>query len=40
MDEARVIPLHGRENGDRPARRPAPRRGTTPKADASIHPLH
>ena len=40
MDEARVIPLHGRENGDRPARRSPPRRGTTPKAEASIHPLH
>jgi 1-acyl-sn-glycerol-3-phosphate acyltransferase len=43
VDEARVIPLHGPDNGrdagERPARRAAARRATAPSVDASIHPL-
>jgi 1-acyl-sn-glycerol-3-phosphate acyltransferase len=40
VDEARVIPLHGRDNGERPPRRSAARRSTAPKAHAAVHPLH
>ena len=40
MDEARVIPLHGREDGDGPGRRRPERRPSEAQLDASIHPLH
>ena len=40
MDEARVIPLHGRDDGDRTQRRKVARRDAAANADASIHSLH
>ena len=39
MDEARVIQLHGRDGGERPAGRPAGRGRAHAQADASIYPF-